>query len=209
MRRDSSFGAMSLRQLSLRVAGVRRVGAGLSSTADGHFYQQGHGNMKKGIFAGLVIAAAALAGAEGAQAQSTIPISVEGRLDLGVPVGDAADVLEPGVGFGITGAFQLTPLFGLYGGWSSFEFDVDDLDDEITSDGFELGGRVTLGTGGGIYNPYFQIGALFQDDETGIEAGLGGFYPVGQNLSLTPMVRYRNIDELDYVTVGVGLNLRF
>jgi len=165
--------------------------------------------MKKGIFAGLVIAAAALAGADGAQAQSTIPISVEGRLDLGVPVGDAADVLEPGVGFGITGAFQLTPLFGLYGGWSSFDFDLDGLDDELTSDGFELGGRVTLGTGGGIYNPYFQLGALFQDDETGLEAGLGGFYPIGQNLSLTPMVRYRTIDNFDYLTFGVGLNLRF
>ena len=68
---------------------------------------------------------------------------------------------------------------------------------------------MTLGTGGGIYNPYFQLGALFQDDETGLEAGLGGFYPVGQNLSLTPMVRYRTIDDLDYVTIGVGLNLSF
>jgi hypothetical protein len=167
--------------------------------------------MKKGIFAGLVIAA--LAGAEGAQAQSTIPLSIEGRLDLGVPVGDAADALDPGVGFGITGAFQLTPLFGVYGGWSSFDFDVDDdvtgLDSDFKSDGFELGGRVTLGTGGGIYNPYFQLGALFHDDETGLEAGLGGFYPVGQNLSLTPMVRYRTVNDLDYVTLGVGVNLRF
>jgi hypothetical protein len=166
--------------------------------------------MKKGIFAGLVIAAAALAGAEGAQAQSTIPLSIEGRLDLGVPVGDAADSLEPGVGIGITGAFQLTPLFGIYGGWSSFDFDADDgLGSDFKADGFELGGRVTLGTGGGIYNPFFQFGALFHEDDTGLEVGLGGFYPVGQNLSLTPMVRYRTIDVLNYVTLGVGLNLRF
>ena len=165
--------------------------------------------MKKGIFAGLVVAAAALAGAGGAQAQSTLPISVEGRVDLGVPVGDSDDLYETGVGFGVTGALQLTPLFGVYGGYSVFTFDFPDSEDESETDGFEAGGRVTLGTGGGIYNPFFQLGVLFHDEDTGLEAGLGGYYPVGRNLSLTPMVRYRTVDDLDYVTLGVGLNLRF
>lgn len=165
--------------------------------------------MKKGIFAGLVVAAAALGGAGAAEAQSTLPISVEGRLDLGIPVGDGSDGFEPGVGFGVTGAVQLTPLFALYGGYSRFEFEFEGVEAERETDGGELGGRVTLGTGGGILNPYFQIGALFHDDDTGLEAGLGGFYPVGPNLSITPMARYRTVGSLDYVTVGVGLNLRF
>ncbi len=162
--------------------------------------------MKKRLLAAAV--AAALAGGR-AEAQSALPISVEGRLDVGVPVGDSGDLLEPGVGFGITGALQLTPLFAIYGGYSKFSFDIDDSDVDVETDGGELGGRVTLGTGGGIYNPFFQFGALFHNEDTGLEAGLGGFYPVGQNLSLMPMVRYRTVNDLDYVTVGVGLNLRF
>jgi hypothetical protein len=163
--------------------------------------------MKKTILAGL--AAAALAGAGGAEAQSTLPISVEGRLDLGVPTGDTGDAVEPGIGFGITGALQLTPLFAVYGGYSQFRFNFDGTDLEAEIGGGEVGGRVTLGTGGGILNPYLQFGALFHEGETGLEAGLGGFYPVGRNLSLTPMVRYRTIDDFDYVTAGVGLSLRF
>jgi hypothetical protein len=164
--------------------------------------------MKKKLFAGLVMAVAALAGAGGAQAQS-LPISVEARLDAGLPVGDAADVYDQAIGFGIHAALQATPLFALYGGFSRFEFEREDDFDDRKSEGLEFGGRVTLGTGGGIANPFFQLGALVYDDDTGLEAGLGGFYPVGQNLSITPMVRYRTIDELDYVAVGVGVNLRF
>lgn len=162
--------------------------------------------MRKAIFAGMV-AAAALAGR--AEAQSALPLSVEGRLDLGVPVGDSNDVYKTGIGYGIDAALQLTPLFAVYGGYSRFDFDLDNSSGKRSSDGGEVGGRVTLGTGGGVSNPYFQFGALFHDGDTGLEAGLGTFYPVGNNLSLTPMVRYRTVAGLDYVTAGVGLNLRF
>lgn len=161
--------------------------------------------MRKAIFAGMV-AAAALAGR--AEAQSALPLSVEGRLDVGIPVGDSNDVLNSGPGFGIDAALQLTPLFALYGGYSRFQFGVDG-GEHSNSDNGEVGGRVTLGTGGGVSNPFFQFGALFSDGDTGLEAGLGTFYPVGRNLSLTPMVRYRTVSGLDYVTAGVGLNVRF
>ena len=164
--------------------------------------------MKKGLFVGLVAAVAALAGAGGAAAQS-LPISVEARLDAGVPVGDAADLYEQAIGFGIHGAFQATPLFAFYGGFSRFEFEREDDLGERKSEGLEVGGRVTLGRGGGVYNPFFQIGGLVYEDDTRLWGGFGGFYPVGRNLSVTPMIRYRTIDELDYVALGVGVNLRF
>ncbi|HYW08401.1 MAG TPA: hypothetical protein VE913_15690 [Longimicrobium sp.] len=167
--------------------------------------------MIKGALAGLMIVAATVAGGGRAEAQSLLPLSVEARIDAGIPLGDSGDLYENGVGFGITGLLQLTPVFGLYGGYSQFTFDQDAIPGggERESNGGEVGGRVTLGTGGGLYNPFAQIGAIFHDDDTGIEAGLGAFYPVGQNLSLTPMVRYRSVSDLDYLTLGVGLNLRF
>jgi hypothetical protein len=140
-----------------------------------------------------------------------LPLSVEVRLDAGIPTGDADDVLDNGLGWEVTGAFDVAPLLAIYAGYSSFQFDVDDdidPDDEVETDGFGVGGRVRLG-GHSMWSPFAQFGALFHDDETGFEVGLGGDYGVGNQLSVTPMVRYRSVDELDYVTLGVGLNLHF
>lgn len=163
--------------------------------------------MRKLICAGVLVIAAAAPAEAGAQ--GSLPIAVEVRIDAGLPVGDAADVYENGVGFGIDGFVHVTPSFALYGGYSQFEFDVEGLGDvDAKLDGPEVGGRVTLGTGGGVWNPFFQFGALLVEDETGFEAGLGGFYPVGQNLSVTPMARYRSIDDFEFVTLGVGVNIR-
>ena len=163
--------------------------------------------MKKAV-TGLLVAIALAAGADRAAAQGTLPLSVGVRIDAGIPTGDAGDVFETGFGFGVEAALDLTPTFAIYGGYSQFQFNVEGLDDvEAEEDGFELGGRVLLGTGGAVWTPYVQAGVLFHE-ETGFEIGLGAEYPVGNALSLTPMVRYRSIEELDYVTLGVGLSLR-
>lgn len=146
------------------------------------------------------------------RAYNPIPLSVEVRLDAGLPTGDEGDNLDTGLGWGVTGALDLTPVFALYAGYSSFQFEYDEgilEGEEIDDDGFDLGGRVRLGTGGALWSPIVQFGALFHDDDTGFEVGLGGDYPLGNNLALTPMVRYRSVDQLDYVTLGAGLNLRF
>ena len=160
----------------------------------------------------FLLAASALAGAAPAAAQG-LPVSVEVRLDAGIPTGDAADAFESGVGFGIRASLDLAPTFAVYGGYSQFSFDADeDLglgDTEAELEGFELGGRVGLGTGGGVANPYGLLGALFQDDETGLEAGLGADYAVSYNLSVTPEVRYRTIDGFNYITLGLGARFRF
>lgn len=167
--------------------------------------------MKKTL--ALLLAASALAAAPAA-AQGSLPLSAEVRLDAGIPTGDAADVYEAGVGFGVRVSLDVAPTFALYGGYSQFSFDVDDDlglggDAELEVEGFEVGGRVGLGTGGGVTSPYAMLGALFHEDETGLEAGIGADYAVSYNLSVTPEVRYRTIDEFNYITLGLGARFRF
>jgi hypothetical protein len=50
---------------------------------------------------------------------------------------------------------------------------------------------------------------LFHDDDTGLEAGIGADYPVSWNASVTPGVRYRTVDDVDYLTLGMGARFRF
>ena len=161
--------------------------------------------------AALVMGALA-AGAAPAAAQPDIPLAVEVRLDAGIPVGDSDDLFETGVGFGVRASLDVAPTFALYGGYSQFSFELDDElvgDDEVEVSGFELGGRVGVGSGHGSASPYFLLGALFHEDETGIEAGLGADYAVSWQVSVTPEVRYRKVDELTYLTLGMGARFRF
>ena len=164
--------------------------------------------MKKQIWMCAIAAMSAFA-VQGASAQGSLPLSLEARIDAGLPVGDSGDVFKSGVGFELDGILHLTPMFGLYGGYSRYEFGLEGFDNEDSeAEGGQLGGRITLGTGGAVWTPYAQVGAVFVDGETGFEGGLGAFYPVGGNLSVTPMARYRNVDDIQYVTLGVGLNMR-
>ncbi len=163
--------------------------------------------MKKAIV-GLFAVAALAAGAGHAAAQGTLPISLEARIDAGIPTGDFADAFDVGLGWGVFGAFDLTPNFAIYGGYSQFSFDLKDTDGvNAKDDGFDLGGRVLLGTGAGVWTPFAQFGVLFHDD-TGFEVGLGADYPVGTGVSLTPLACFRKVGDAKYVGIGVGLSLR-
>jgi hypothetical protein len=162
--------------------------------------------MKKAIV-GLFAAAALFAGGHAA-AQGTLPISLEARIDAGIPTGDLHDAVDVGVGWGVQAAFDLTPNFAIYGGYSQFSFNVKDTDGvNVKDDGFDLGGRVLLGTGAGVWTPFGQFGVLFHD-ETGFEFGLGADYPVGTGVSLTPLARFRKVGDAQYFGIGVGLSLR-
>jgi hypothetical protein len=163
--------------------------------------------MKRAI-AGLLAVTALAAGAGRAQAQGTLPISVEVRLDAGLPVGDFKNGVKPGLGWGVDAAFDVAPNFALYGGYSSFDFDVKSSSATLRDDGFDVGGRVLLGTGGGVMTTYAQFGALFHNGDTGFEAGLGAEYPVGPAVTLTPLARFRKIGDTQYVGLGIGLSLR-
>jgi opacity protein-like surface antigen len=163
--------------------------------------------MKRAI-AGLLAVTALAAGAGRAGAQGTLPVSVEARLDAGLPIGDFKDAAKAGLGWGVTGAFDVSPNFAIYAGYSSFDFDVKSSTLTVRDDGFDVGGRVLLGTGGGVMTTYAQFGALFHNDDTGFEAGLGAEYQVGPAVTLTPLARYRKIGDIQYVGLGVGLSLR-
>jgi hypothetical protein len=146
-------------------------------------------------FKTLLVGGALLAAAPAAA--QDIPLSVEVRLDGAIPVQDTDDFLDRGVGFGARALLELAPSFAIYAGYSRVEFEWDDDvtggSDEVEEDGFDLGGRVSMGYGHGSAQPYFLLGALF---------------PVSWNLSVTPEVRYRTIDDLDYLTLGIGLRFR-
>ena len=163
--------------------------------------------MKRAI-AGLLAVTALAAGTGRASAQGTLPVSVEVRLDAGLPVGDFKDAVKSGLGWGVTGAFDVSPNFAIYAGYSSFDFDVRSSTAELRDDGFDVGGRVLLGTGGGVLTTYAQFGALFHNGETGFEAGLGSEYAVGPAITLTPLARFRKIGDTQYVGLGIGLSLR-
>jgi hypothetical protein len=163
--------------------------------------------MKRAI-AGLLAVTALAAGAGRAQAQGTLPVSLQVRLDAGLPVGDFKDAVKAGLGWSVDGAFDVSPNFAIYGGYSSFDFDVKGSSVRARDDGFDVGGRLLLGTGGGVLNSFAQFGALFHNGDTGFEAGLGAEYPVGPAVTLTPLARYRKINDTQYVGLGIGLSLR-
>jgi hypothetical protein len=156
-----------------------------------------------------VLAAAALAGGAGrAAAQGNLPVSVEVRLDAGLPVGNFKDATKAGLGWGVSGIVDVAPTLGLYVGYSSFDFDIKDSTLRLRDDGVDVGARLLLGTGGGVLTTFAQFGALFHNGDTGFEAGLGTQYPVSTAVTLTPLARYRKIGDAQYVGLGIGLNLR-
>jgi opacity protein-like surface antigen len=156
----------------------------------------------------LALGAMVLGGAAPAGAQ----FAAEVRLDAGIPTDESDNDYDTGVGFGLRASLGVASTFAVYGGYSRFEFEADDLlgggEDEFES--FELGGRLDLAGGGGGTSPYFLLGAVFQDDEdTGIEAGIGADHAVSWQLSVTPEVRYRQTARIDYLTLGMGVRFRF
>lgn len=150
---------------------------------------------------------AAMFGAAPAAAQ----LAAEVRLDAGIPVEETGEIYEAGVGFGLRGSLDIAPTFAVYAGYSQFNLEIDDdlfPDGELEVSGWELGGRVGIGHGAAA-SPYFLLGALFVNDDTGLEAGVGAEYGVSWNLAVTPEVRYRRVDDLTYLTLGMGARFRF
>jgi opacity protein-like surface antigen len=158
------------------------------------------------------IPALALGAAMLAASPAAAQLAFEARLDAGIPVENTGEIYDAGVGFGLRASLDIAPTFAVYGGYSQFNLEVDDdilPDADLEISGWELGGRVGVGHGGGSANPYVLLGALFFNDDTGLEAGIGAEYGVSWNVAVTPEVRYRSVGNLQYLTLGMGARFRF
>jgi len=191
--------------------------------------------MKKTTFALAALAAVALAGT--ANAQSALPLSFEGRVGAVLPTGDWGELAKTGIGLNGNVTFNVTPVVGIYGGYTWNRFDVDDdLGDvggaKFTEQGFDVGLKARFASPTGVpVTPFFRGGAIIHklsvsdddvsfsgDYKVGFEAGGGVEIPLAQRITLTPQVGYSQFnpgddeDDSDVnvsnVHLGVGINIR-
>ena len=189
--------------------------------------------MKKAVFVAMGTALVLAAGE--ADAQFSIPLSVEGRLDYAVPVRDFDDVVDEGLSWGAGLALGVTPGIAVYGTYSVTEFDLADFEDQEVQDaGFSVGLTTSLPSVSGI-SPWLGAGLVIHqfdfndetegqegvDEDLGFEVGGGLAVPLGANVRLTPGIGYRQygVDvgtllgtaefDVSYFTAGVGVNFSF
>jgi opacity protein-like surface antigen len=192
--------------------------------------------MTKAVFAAAAVAIALAAGE--ANAQFSIPLSVEGRVDYAVPVGDFDDSVDEGISWGAGVSLGIAPGLGLYGTYSQTEFAIENVEEaEVQDKGFSVGLTTALPRVSGI-SPWVGAGLVIHefdfndedggsDDDDGIEedigfeVGGGLAIPLAPNIRLTPGIGYRQygVDvgtllgeaefDVQYFTAGVGLNLSF
>ena len=169
------------------------------------------------------LAAVALANQD-AGAQLRSPVSFEVRASAAIPTGDFADVaggIGTGYGIGATGEFALTPMLGIYAGYSYTGYDLDNVDDTLNETGIDAGIRANLGSGLGAFTPYLKGGIVYhqletdlfeRDEKLGFEVGGGLDYPLGPTLSVTPGISYTRISgdvpQVDVSAVRLGIGLR-
>lgn len=157
--------------------------------------------------------AALLSVATAANAQGILPIAVEARGGYAIPQGDwnEGDALSNGFGYGLNLRLQILPLISLYGGWDTYNFDLEDVENADARDsGLHLGGQIALPLSAvtGV-SPFAFAGVVYNrtemgiedggvtvevesDDGFGYEVGAGLAFPFAPTLSLTPAVRYRS-----------------
>jgi opacity protein-like surface antigen len=192
--------------------------------------------MKKAVFASAALALALAAGE--ANAQLSIPLSVEGRLDYAVPVGDFDDTVDEGLSWGAGVSLGISPGLGLYGTYSQTEFEIEDIAEaEVQDRGFSVGLTTALPSVSGL-SPWVGAGLVIHqfdfndetdedsdedgiDEDLGFEVGGGLAVPLARNVRLTPGIGYRQygVDvgtllgtaefDVQYFTAGVGLNISF
>jgi opacity protein-like surface antigen len=171
---------------------------------------------KTTTFALAALAAVAFTGT--AKAQASLPLSFEGRVGAVIPTGDWGDLAKTGYGLNGNVTFNVTPIIGIYGGYTWNRFDVsDDLggdvgDAKFTEQGFDVGlkARFASPAGGLPLTPFFRAGAIFHkiklsdddasisgDTKIGFDVGGGAEIAVSPRISLTPQVGYSQFNPGD------------
>ena len=130
----------------------------------------------------VIMLATLLSAATAANAQGILPIAVEGRGGYAIPQGDwnDSDALGNGFGYGLNLRLQIMPLISVYGGWDTYNFDVEDVDNADAKDsGLHLGGQISLPLSAvtGV-SPFAFAGLIYNRTEMGIESG-GALRPRG------------------------------
>jgi opacity protein-like surface antigen len=163
----------------------------------------------------VLAAAAALLGTVQTVSAQTPTFALEVRGGYAIPTGDwnEDDTFENGFGFGGNVIAQVTPQIGVYGGWESFTFNVDEDEEGVEADATDAGFRagvivnVPLAMAPNVA-PFLEVGALYNTLEigasgdgasveieseasVGFEGGVGVAVALGERLSVVPMVRYR------------------
>lgn len=187
---------------------------------------------------GLAAGIALLASAGNAQAQRALPIAVEVRGGAAFPTGDFGDGLNTGYTFGGNATLGVSPLLGVYAGYSYNSFGVDDAGDvlgeelRINDRGFDAGVRASVPTLAVSLSPWVRAGLVYHDievngdggdfssdSELGFEVGAGLEFPLGLLVSVTPGVSYTHYsidggdgsvdgDNLDVNHVRADIGLR-
>lgn len=162
----------------------------------------------------LAAAAALVATAQSVSAQ-TPQFALEVRGGYAIPTGDwnEDDTFENGFGFGASAIAMVTPQIGVYAGWESFTFNVEEDEEGVEADATDVGfrGGVTVNVplaASPNLTPFVELGALYNkleisasgdgasieiesESSLGFEVGAGVDVSLGQRLSVVPVVRYR------------------
>lgn len=162
----------------------------------------------------LAVAAALLGTVQAAPAQ-TPSFALDVRGGYAIPTGDwnEDDTFDNGLGFGANVIAMVTPQIGVYAGWETFSFDVEEDEPGVEADATDAGFRagVTLSVPMARYptiTPVLEAGVLYNtleisasgggasidfesEESLGFEAGLGVSFNVADRVSVVPMVRYR------------------
>lgn len=162
-------------------------------------------------------AAALLATAQTVSAQ-TPEFAIEVRGSYAIPTGDwnEDDTFENGFGFGGNVLASVTPQIGVYAGWESVQFNVEEDEEGVEADATDVGFRAGIAVNVPLaqspnITPFVELGALYNkleisasgdgasveiesENSLGFEAGVGVAVALGERLSVVPVVRYRQHD---------------
>jgi len=126
--------------------------------------------------------------------------------------------------------FNVTPMIGVYGGYTRISFDPDEnlggIGEKTTFDveGFDAGAKLGLSMAGLL--PYLRGGAVFytggfsdtnfeSERNLGFQIGAGLDYVLGPTVTFTPEVGYVQIpgdregSDVSFIKADVGLRFRF
>lgn len=175
----------------------------------------------------LILAAAAPADA---QLVPGVPVSVEVRPSVSLPVGGFTDTspglgAETGFAIALGARIRVHPRIAFYGDYQHGRFGCGEcgavgFEDALPEGGFEVGVRGTLPVSVGGLDPWASAGALVarelqisagdgdmaSDPAMGWAAGAGLHVPLGGGLRLSPGVHYRAYSaEFTFTDLGFEL----